>query len=52
MTVLGVTNGLGHGLDESAVRAVQATRFRPAVDSNGSPVDWEGVVNISFQMAG
>lgn len=51
VTVLGVTSGLGHGLDESAIRAVQGTRFRPAVDSNGSPVDWEGVVNISFQMA-
>jgi len=52
VTVLGVTNGLPYGLNDSAVRAVQATRFRPAVDANGSPVDWEGVVNISFQMAG
>ena len=51
VSVLGVTNGLGHGLDESAIRAVQATRFRPAVDANGGPMDWEGVVNISFQMA-
>jgi TonB family protein len=51
VTVLGVTNGLGYGLDQSAVRAVQATRFRPAVDANGHPTDWEGVVNISFQMA-
>ncbi len=51
VSVIGVTNGLGHGLDESAIRAVQATRFRPAVDANGSPIDWEGVVNISFQMA-
>jgi protein TonB len=51
VSVIGVTSGLGHGLDESAIRAVQATRFRPAVDSNGAPVDWEGVVNISFQMA-
>jgi len=51
VSVVGVTSGLGHGLDESAVRAVQATRFRPAVDVSGNPVDWEGVVNISFQMA-
>jgi TonB family protein len=51
VTVLGVTNGLGYGLDQSAVRAVQGTRFRPAVDANGNPTDWEGVVNISFQMA-
>jgi len=51
VTVLGVTRGLGHGLDESAVRAVQGTRFKPAIDSNGNPTDWEGVVNISFQIA-
>ncbi len=51
VTVLGVTSGLGHGLDESAMRAVQGTKFRPAVDANGNPTDWEGVVNISFQIA-
>jgi TonB family protein len=51
VTVIGVTNGLGYGLDQSAVRAVQGTRFRPAVDASGNPTDWEGVVNISFQMA-
>ena len=52
VSVIGVTNGLGYGLNESAIRAVQATRFRPAQDASGNPVDWEGVVNISFQMAG
>ena len=51
VSVVGVTSGLGYGLDQSAVRAVQGTRFRPAVDASGNPVDWEGVVNISFQMA-
>ncbi|ADW69772.1 energy transducer TonB [Granulicella tundricola] len=51
VSVIGVTNGLGHGLDESAVHAIQATRFKPAVDASGNPVDWEGVVNISFQLA-
>lgn len=50
--VLGVTNDLGHGLGESAIRAVEATRFQPATDVNGHPVDWEGVVNIAFQLAG
>ena len=50
--VLGVTSDLGHGLGESAVRAVQATRFQPATDASGRPVDWEGVVNIAFQLAG
>jgi len=52
VTVLGVTNGLGHGLDESARRAVEATRFQPATDSTGHPVDWEGRVNVVFQLAG
>jgi TonB family protein len=49
--VLGVTNDLGHGLGESAIHAVEATRFQPATDANGHPVDWEGVVNIAFQLA-
>ncbi len=52
VSVVGVTAGLGHGLDQSAVQAVQGTRFKPAMDAGGNPVDWEGVVNISFQMAG
>ena len=50
--VLGVTNGLGHGLDQSALAAVQATRFQPATDASGTPIDWEGVVNVAFQLAG
>lgn len=50
--VLGVTSDLGHGLGESAIHAVQATRFQPATDASGRPVDWEGVVNVAFQLAG
>jgi TonB family protein len=50
--VLGVVSDLGHGLGESAVRAVQATRFQPATDAAGNPVDWEGIVNVAFQLAG
>ena len=49
--VLGVTSDLGHGLGESAVRAVQATRFQPALDASGKPIDWDGVVNVAFQLA-
>ena len=51
VSVVGVTDGLGHGLDESAIHAVQLTRFKPALDATGNPTDWEGVVKISFQMA-
>jgi protein TonB len=50
--VLGVISDLGHGLGDSAVRAVEATRFKPATDDSGNPVDWEGVVNVAFQLAG
>lgn len=49
--VLGVTSDLGHGLGESAVRAVSGTRFQPALDASGRPTDWEGVVNVAFQLA-
>jgi protein TonB len=51
VTVVGVTSGLGHGLDESAIRAAQGIRFKPATDASGAPVDWEGIVSIIFQMA-
>jgi len=51
VTVLGVVHGLGHGLDEAAVTATQGTRFKPALDGAGHPMDWEGVVLVSFQMS-
>jgi len=51
VTVLGLKNGLGHGLDESARQCAQGIRFKPAVDAAGNAVDWEGVVTITFQMA-
>jgi TonB family protein len=50
VSVLGVQEGLGHGLDQAAVRAVQGMRFQPAVQ-NGQPTDWDGVVSIAFQLA-
>ena len=51
VSVLGVVAGLGHGLDQSAVRAAQGIRFKPATDASGNPTDWEGPVNIIFQIA-
>jgi len=50
--VLGVTSDLGYGLGQSAIRAVEGTRFQPATDASGRPVNWEGVVNVAFQLAG
>jgi hypothetical protein len=45
-----VIKGLGHGLDESAVRAAEQIKYKPAL-SNGHPVDFPAVVHIVFQMA-
>jgi len=50
--VVGITRGLGHGLDESATRAIMATKFEPATDASGSPITWDGMVNVAFQLAG
>jgi TonB family protein len=48
--VLGVTHGLGHGLDESAIRAAQKIKYKPAI-SNGQAVDFPATVHIEFQLA-
>ena len=50
--VVGVTKPLGYGLDESARRAILATKFEPATDASGRPVTWDGLVNVTFQLAG
>jgi protein TonB len=50
--VVGVTKPLGYGLDDSARRAIMATKFQPATDASGTPIVWEGVVNVTFQLAG
>lgn len=48
--VLRVVRGLGHGLDESAVRAAQQILFKPARRA-GQAVDSTAVVRIVFQLA-
>jgi TonB family protein len=45
-----VVKGLGHGLDESAIRAAEQIKYKPAL-SNGHPVDFPAVIHIVFQMA-
>ena len=35
--VVGVAKPLGYGLDDSAKRAIMATKFQPATDSTGQP---------------
>jgi TonB family protein len=48
--VLGVEKGLGHGLDESAMRAAKQIQFKPAL-KNGQPADFQAVLHIVFQLA-
>jgi len=45
-----VVRGLGHGLDESALRAAQQIRFRPAL-RDGAPYDSAALVHIVFELA-
>ena len=45
-----VVSGLGHGLDESATRAAQQIKFKPAKRQN-EPVDYPAVIRIEFRLA-
>jgi TonB family protein len=45
-----VIGGLGHGLDEAAMRAAQQIRFKPA-KRDGQPVDFPARVRIEFRLA-
>ena len=48
--VNGVISGLGHGLDEAAVRAAQQIKFKPA-KRDGQPIDFPARVRIEFRLA-
>jgi TonB family protein len=48
--VVKVVRGLGHGLDESAVRAAEKIQFKPAL-RDGHPADFEAVLHIVFELA-
>ena len=50
MHVLRVVRGLGHGLDDAAVRAAEQIRFKPAL-RDGQPSDSTAVLHIIFQLA-
>ncbi len=50
LQVLRVVRGMGHGLDEAAVRAAQQIRFKPA-QQDGVPVDSVASLHVIFQLA-
>src|SRR5580658_1890230 len=50
LRVLRVVHGLGHGLDDNAVKAAEQIHFKPAV-KDGQPTESTVVVHIIFQMA-
>ena len=47
--VLRVVRGLGHGLDEAAMRAAEQIKFKPA-QAGGQPVDFRASVQIVFRL--
>ncbi len=48
--VIRVVRGLGHGLDEQAIRVAEETHFKPAT-RDGKPVDITTYYRIDFQLA-
>ena len=48
--IVRVVHGLGHGLDESAVRAAEKIQFKPAL-RDGHPTDSEAVIHVEFALA-
>lgn len=49
LKVLGVTRGLGYGLDEAAIQAAQKIQFVPA-KRGGQPIDYQAKLRIVFQL--
>ena len=50
LRVVRVVHGLGHGLDDNAVKAAEQIHFKPAM-RNGQPADSTVVLHIIFQLA-
>jgi TonB family protein len=50
LRVVRVVRGLGHGLDDNAVKAAEQIHFKPAI-KDGQPTDSTVVLHIIFQLA-
>jgi TonB family protein len=44
-----IVSGLGHGLDEAAIAAVNQGRCQPATRA-GIPVDMDGTITVTFRL--
>jgi TonB family protein len=45
-----VKKSLGHGLDEQAIRAVQAMQFKPALGPDGNPATVHMLIEVTFHL--
>ena len=50
LKILGVKQGLGHGLDEAAIAAASKMKFKPA-RRDGKPVDYTATLRVVFRLA-
>ena len=50
LRIVNVVHGLGHGLDENAVKAAELIQFKPA-QRDGQPADYSAQIRIVFQLA-
>jgi TonB family protein len=50
LRVVRVVRGLGHGLDDAAIKAAEQIRFKPALQ-DGQPADSTATLHIIFQLA-
>ncbi len=50
LKVVRVVRGLGHGLDDNAVKAAEQIHFKPAM-RDGQPADSTVVLHVIFQLA-
>jgi protein TonB len=46
-----VVKGMGHGCDEIAIKAIKQMTWKPAIGSNGKPMDHELVYIYEFRPA-
>jgi TonB family protein len=45
-----VIKGLGHGLDQQAIKAVLGWRFKPAMSPDGKPTATRMIIEIDFHL--